>query len=194
MSLLRSFLAVEMPVALQRAVYDETAGIRELLGPELVKWVPQENLHLTLKFLGDTAPSAVEQIKAALQAQVSHFEPLLLVLHGFGAFPNTARPRVLWVGLGVPPAFRSIQREIDLATVRLGYGAEERQFTPHLTVGRVRPNLPAAQVQRLRAALEHTSVRRVGTLEVDAIHLFKSTLQPGGSVYTKLWKLSFAGT
>src|SRR5512142_2282854 len=99
MGLLRTFLAVELPPALQDAIQTATLAVRSKLGSGLVRWVPGNNVHLTLKFLGDAAPSTVETIKHALAAEASRYEPFDVVVEGFGAYPNARRARVLWVGL-----------------------------------------------------------------------------------------------
>ena len=187
MTLLRCFLAVELPSALQDAIHAGTMAIRESLRPNLVRWVARRNVHLTLKFLGDTAPSGIELIRAALEAAVPRYKTFEVVVQDFGAFPNGRRPRVLWLGLSAPEALTSLQRELDMATARLGYGSEEREFSPHLTIGRVRQPTGAADLQRIREVLGQSSVGELGTFRVDAVHLFQSELLPTGSVYTKLF-------
>jgi 2'-5' RNA ligase len=139
-----------------------------------------------LKFLGDTTPPSIELIEAALAAEVSQYKPFDVGVKGFGAFPSNRKPRVLWVGLTAPPALSSLQHELDVATARLGYASEERGFSPHLTVGRVRQNVPTAGLQKIRDELEQTSIGELGTLSVEAVHLFKSELQTSGSVYTRI--------
>jgi 2'-5' RNA ligase len=185
--LLRAFLASELPSPLQEAIRAATAVLRAKLGPELVRWVPEQNIHLTFKFLGDVSPSSLELIKDVLASEASKFEPFEALVEGFGSYPDARRPRVLWVGLTAPAVLASLQHELDAATARLGYAAEERGFSPHLTIGRVRQNVPGAELQKVRGELEQTKVGRIGSLGVDAIHLFKSDLQPTGSVYTKLY-------
>ncbi|HSR21809.1 MAG TPA: RNA 2',3'-cyclic phosphodiesterase [Anaerolineales bacterium] len=187
MTLFRCFLAVELPSAMQDAIRAATVGIRAALGPDLVRWVALRNVHLTLKFLGDTAPSGIELIRAALDAAVPHYKTFDVAVQDVGAFPNGRRPRVLWFGLDAPPPLISLQRELDLATARLGYSLEERGFSPHLTIGRVRQPAGAADLQKIREVLGHNrSVGELGTFSVGAVHLFKSELLPAGSVHTKL--------
>ncbi|MFH1184451.1 MAG: RNA 2',3'-cyclic phosphodiesterase [Chloroflexota bacterium] len=190
--MLRCFLAVELPLSLQEAIEAATAVPRAKLGSDLVRWVSSRNVHLTLKFLGDTTPSSIELIGAALTAEVSQYRPFDVVAKGFGAFPSNRKPRVLWVGLTAPPALSSLQHELDVATARLGYGSEERDFSPHLTIGRVRQNVPTAGLQKIRDELEQTAIGELGTLTVEAVHLFKSELQPSGSVYTRLFTVALA--
>jgi 2'-5' RNA ligase len=187
MGLLRAFLASELPSALQDAIQLASAGVRLRLGSELVRWVPGHNVHLTLKFLGDVSPSNLELIQDLLATHASQYQPFDVIVGGFGCYPNARRPRVLWIGLMAPPELASIQRELDAATARLGYSSEERTFSPHLTIGRVRQNASAADFQRIRAEVEQLSIGDVGSLRVEAIHLFKSELHPAGSVYTRLF-------
>lgn len=187
MGLLRAFLASELPSALQDAIQLASAGVRLRLGPELVRWVPGHNVHLTLKFLGDVSPSNLELIQDLLATHASQYQPFDVLVGGFGCYPNARRPRVLWIGLMAPPELASLQRELDAATARLGYSSEERAFSPHLTIGRVRQNASAADLQRIRAEVEQLSIGDVGSLRVEAIHLFKSELHPAGSVYTRLF-------
>jgi 2'-5' RNA ligase len=186
MKMMRCFLAVELPSLLQEAIRAATAEPRRALGTQIVRWIPEQNIHLTLKFLGETAPTSLEQIGAALQSGIPQYKAFNVELQGLGAFPSVKRARVLWIGLVAPVELASLQHELDVATSRLGYVSEEREFSPHLTVGRVRQNASTADLQRIREALEGTSVGHVGTLPVGAVHLYKSELLPSGSVYSKL--------
>jgi 2'-5' RNA ligase len=187
MSMLRCFLAVELPASVQEAIEAATMGPRARLGTKLVRWVAIRNVHLTLKFLGDTAPSSMSAISAALQAEVRQYQAFEVRVRGFGAFPNNRKPRVLWVGLDAPPVLSSLQHELDVATARLGYNSEERQFSPHLTVGRVRPEAGASAIQKIREEIEQTSVGELGVVRVEAVHLFSSELQAAGSIYTNIF-------
>jgi len=192
MSLLRCFLAVALPQSLQDSIEAATAGPRKRLGTDLIRWVPTHNVHLTLKFLGDTSPSGIELIQAALEAETNQYTPFDVLLRGFGAFPNDRKPRVLWIGLIAPVTLASLQHQLDVATARLGYSSEERTFSPHLTVGRVRPNITVNGLQKIRDELEHTAVGELGSFSVDSVQLIKSELQPSGSVYTKLFSAALA--
>jgi 2'-5' RNA ligase len=192
MSVLRCFLALEPPVLLQDAVEAALMELRDRLGSDLVRWVPGHSVHLTLKFLGDTATSSLDMIKASIEVAAAQFEPFEVALGGFGTFPSSRKPRVLWVGLAGPRDLVSLHREIDLATVRLGYTSEGRAFSPHLTVGRIRQNIAATDAQRLRGELARTKIGEIGRWTVDAVHLFRSDLLPAGSLYTKLFSAALA--
>lgn len=187
MGLLRAFIAAELPSALQDSIYSATAGLREKLSGGLIRWVPAHNVHLTLKFLGDVSTSSLDLIEQMMTAEAAGFSAFEAQVEGLGCYPNLRRPRVLWVGLKAPAELASLQHAVESAAARLGYEAEERDFSPHLTIGRVRQNVSSADVHQIRTALEGCQVGVLGSTRVDAIHLFKSELRPEGSVYTRLF-------
>ncbi len=187
MALLRAFIASELPVALQDSIYSATADLRKTLGDGLIRWVPAHNVHLTLKFLGDVSTSSLELIKQMMVTEAAQFAAFDVQVEGLGCYPNVRRPRVLWVGLTAPAELASLQRAIEAASARLGYESEERDFSPHLTIGRVRQNASSGDVHKIRTALEGCRIGSLGGTQVDAIHLFKSELRPEGSIYTRLF-------
>ena len=187
MSLLRAFIAVEIPIEIRKTVCNVIAPLQEEIG-NAVRWVPMDNMHLTLKFLGDVSPANVEMLSQMLRAEVDLFQCFDMHLRGLGAFPNTKRPRVIYVGIQAPPTLDALQRGIESAARRLGYESEERGFSPHLTVGRIKHALrvTGAEQQTIRRALEEARIDSLGTARVDSVHLYKSDLKPTGSVYTRL--------
>lgn len=192
MSLLRAFIAVEIPPSIQDAIYAETAGLRKALSPNLVRWVAARNLHLTLKFLGDVSPANLEMLAQILGVEAAQHRALALQVSGLGLFPGPRRPRVIWVGIQAPAALESLQRGIEAVATRLGYVSEERPFSPHLTIGRIRQNLSATEQQRIRSALDGIEVGVLGRADVEAVHLYKSDLRPDGAVYTRLFSAPLA--
>jgi 2'-5' RNA ligase len=190
MGLLRAFLAVELPTTLQDQIQSATAGLQQALGHDVIRWVPSHNIHLTLKFLGDISPSGIALIEQMLVAAVEQFAAFDVQVEGLGCYPNARRPRVLWVGLKTPTELGSLQRAIEADAARLGYASEEREFSPHLTIGRVRQNTSSGDLQAIRTAVEQCRVGLLGTARVDAVHLFKSELRPEGSIYTRLFSAS----
>ncbi len=187
MSLLRAFIAVEIPSPLQHTIQESTASLHKALGHDLVRWVPPQNVHLTLKFLGDVSSSSLDLIKQMLTVEAAQHPCFEMQIEGIGSFPNPRRPRVIWVGLHAPAELESLQRGIESASARLGYATDEKGFSPHLTIGRVKQNLSAVEVQRIRTELEKTKIGLLGVVRVNAAHLFKSDLQPSGSIYTRLF-------
>jgi RNA 2',3'-cyclic 3'-phosphodiesterase len=187
MSLLRAFIAIELPTHVCDAIQKQTVRLRQTLGNDLIRWVPTQNMHLTLKFLGDTATSHLDFLKQLLVREADSHPQFDLQLGGLGAFPTLKRPRLLWIGIHAPADLASLQRSIEAGTSRLGYEPEERAFSPHLSIGRVRQNISPTDLQKIRTALDTIQLGNIGIARVDSIHLFKSDLQPGGSVYTKLF-------
>ncbi len=186
MSLLRAFIAVELPAELQQKIHKATANFRRGIDP-LVRWTAAENMHLTLKFLGDVSQPNVEFLIQMLRSQAELVSPFIIQLTGLGSFPGPKRPRVIYIGIQAPAALGALQREIESASRRLGYEAEERPFSPHLTLGRVRQNISASGQQNIRHAIEGTQVDVLGSARIDSVHLYKSELRPTGSVYTRLY-------
>lgn len=191
MPLVRAFIALEIPPSLQIAIEEKTAGLRKEADAPLVRWVRPGNLHLTLKFLGDVSSTTIPFITQMLTAEAAQCRTFELQIGTLGAFPTSKRPRVIWVGIQAPAALEALQRAVDAAADRLGYGSEERPFSPHLTIGRVKAHVPAHDLQRIHAALESHPLGVIGTAEVNAVHLIKSDLQPAGSVYTRLFSAPF---
>ena len=187
MSLLRAFIALEIPSGIHQAIEKKTAQLRSRLSASLVRWVPAENVHLTLKFLGDVSPANLEMLEQMLSAEVSQHQPFEMEFGGLGAFPNPKRPRVIWIGIQAPSGLEVLQHGIEAATATLGYPNDQRSFSPHLTIGRVKQNVGPTGMQKIRMALEETTVGPLGITPVSAVHLFKSDLKPTGAEYTKLF-------
>jgi len=148
-------------------------------------------MHLTLKFLGDISPASVDLLTQMLRAEADSVHCFDMHVSGFGSFPSPKRPRVIYIGIQAPAGLEALQRGIESASRRLGYESEERAFSPHLTIGRVRQDVSASDGQEIRQALEHFHIDSLGTARVDSVHLFKSDLKPSGSVYTKLFSAPF---
>jgi 2'-5' RNA ligase len=187
--ILRSFVAVEIPVEIQSALASSSTPLQTALPKPLVRWVAPQNVHLTLKFLGDVSPANLELLAEALKVEAVSHETFTISVGTLGAFPNPRRARIIWIGLDAPTALLALLRGVEAVTSSLGYASEERPFSPHLTIGRVGQNISGTDLQQIRNALEGTSIGELGSFRVDAVHIFKSDLRPGGSVYTRLYTL-----
>jgi RNA 2',3'-cyclic 3'-phosphodiesterase len=192
--MLRSFIAIETPLEIQNSIAQAAAPLKNLIPKHLVRWVAPQNAHLTLKFLGDVSPANLERLAEALKLEAASHEMFSLSVGGLGAFPNPRRARVIWLGLEAPPALAALQHAVDGASAKLGYPMEERPFSPHLTIGRVAQTASGSDLRLIRSALESTKVGILGTIRVQAIHIFKSLLQPAGPIYTILYTLSMKST
>jgi RNA 2',3'-cyclic 3'-phosphodiesterase len=153
-----------------------------------VKFVRPENLHVTLKFLGNTAPEKLDTLSSALSAVRSPATVSLDFL-GVGCFPNEKHARVFWAGMASSPNLSSLASDIDRAIHSLGFPLEDRPFAPHLTLARLnRPGLPP----KLAAAAADNARRSFGSLTSSEFHLIESKLKPSGAEYTTLRTFSFA--
>jgi 2'-5' RNA ligase len=187
MSLVRVFVAIELPGRVCDAIQKQTLRLRQTLGNDFIRWVPTQNMHLTLKFLGDTSTSYLDFLKQMLVREAGAHPQLDLQLGGLGSFPTRRNPRLMWIGIHAPQDLAALQRSIEAGASRLGYKPEEKAFSPHLTIGRARQDASPSDLQQIRTALDEIQLGNIGTARVDSIHLFKSDLQPGGSIYTKLF-------
>jgi len=182
----RLFVALEIPAA----VRDNLATlVKDLRNSEpKARWVRPENLHVTLKFLGETPSEKLEDIRKALSAVHSE-QPVELDFRGLGFFPDERRPRVVWAGVDASPNVQSLAASIDQALEKIGFPREDRPFTPHLTLARFSsPRI----TEKLRAAMQQNMARESGLLKTNEFHLIESKLKPSGAEYTRLASFSFA--
>lgn len=184
---IRAFLAVEVPPATHDAL---VALKRELAQSHAdVRWVRDDALHATLKFLGPVTPGLLEEIHAALAPVADETPPCPIRVRGLGAFPNRHRPRVLWVGME-SAELPALAARVDALTARFGFEPESRPFAAHITLGRVRSPRGWARLENLLPA--HLS-DDFGGATVTEIAAFRSDLRHAGAVYTKLWTAPLNG-
>ncbi|MEW6717716.1 MAG: RNA 2',3'-cyclic phosphodiesterase [Chloroflexota bacterium] len=186
-NVVRAFIAVELSPILQDKLRHLSGELRQKLSDVPIRWIAVENIHLTLKFLGDVSVSNLDLLYKILQVEAAERSSFEISVGGMGAFPNSHRPRVVWVGVEAPAELNILHHNIEKETARLGYTSEKHRFSPHLTLGRVARNATPAHIAALREVLQKSKVGFLGVTSVDAVHLFKSDLRPGGAVYTCLF-------
>ena len=148
-----------------------------------MRWTPPENVHLTLKFLGEIPEGEIEHIGAALRKVCGDHTPFDASLSSFGAFPSARRARVIWAGAAAgSEELRALAADVEAAFEPLGFGREDRTFVPHVTLGRVRGKpvkleLPAVVPGEAR-------------FEISRVELMESRLAAGGAVYETLCSLA----
>ena len=181
---LRCFIAIDIPEQIKRGMGDLIAFLKKHNAD--VKWVAHENLHLTLKFLGKTPEDLLPGIGASLSKIVLSYETFCIKIYGVGVFPNKKYPRIIWVGIEDTDFLKNLQGDIESRMASLGYQKEEREFQPHLTLGRVRSQKGMAHIIH---ELDTLQSKDFGSIEVNNIKLMRSDLKPTGVQYSCLQKI-----
>ncbi len=190
---LRLFVAIAVPEEIKARLAALQREWREHLGRSSVSWTRPENLHLTLRFLGDVPSNRLEDLTAALAAAAASQAPLKLTVAGLGCFPNTRRPRILWAGICAETGeLADLAGRIVVATDSFSLQPAEERFAGHLTLARVR-RIGGNSSSTINGFIEETAARAVGSWRAEAIELVRSELHPAGSRYTALARIPLAG-
>ncbi len=182
---IRSFIAFELPeavIALLGKVQQELKSLRLK-----VRWVRPENIHLTLKFLGNINPADIENIGGAMSDAAGDCAPFTLTVGGIGFFPGIKRPRIIWVGLGGEiQVLLNLQRNLADRLATVGFPKEKRSFKAHLTLGRIRQAVDPSEIGQAVQLFSDSGTQK---MTADRVILFKSDLKPTGAVYSRLKKV-----
>jgi RNA 2',3'-cyclic 3'-phosphodiesterase len=193
MPTVRAFIAIELTPEILAALGRVQGDLQKGEGGRAGRWVKQDGIHLTLKFLGEVPQVKLQAIQEALVRACMHFGPFTFTVGGLGCFPNTRRPRVVWVGVQEDTGeLASLQKAVEREVSPLGFPAEARGFTPHLTLARVRDDVGFREVELLGKAVDDFESEERAEMQVRAVSLVKSDLKPGGAVYTELFQVPLA--
>ncbi len=176
--LLRTFIAVK--IAPEKKLQEMFIYLKESLRDEQIKWVNENNLHLTLKFLGETSVRQTEEIKAKLELISRDFQTFPLILKGLGFFKSKRQPKVLFAQIENANQLKAIALAIDESLLELGFEPEKRKFSPHLTLARIRDLKDMGKFQRL---VESYKNMRFQDDTLSEIIFYQSILKPQGAVY-----------
>jgi 2'-5' RNA ligase len=184
---MRTFIAIDLPGAVLDALGAlsgrlRAAGVR-------ASWTKPENVHLTLRFLGEIDEAAAGQLGDLLAERCADTKPFSLEVRGTGAFPNSRRPSVLWAGVGpVEGGLNALWEAAENASRAIGSPPENREFSPHLTLARIKDSREAGPLMEL---FEKERDFYAGEFTVSSVSLFSSRLTPRGPVYTRLREFRF---
>jgi len=183
--IVRSFICIDLPSDIKRSIYGFVSEAKKL--DSSVKWVEEQNLHLTLKFLGEEPVTKVDKIRNLLSKMIPNLKlsSFRLTLKGFGVFPDWNRPRVIWLGIeGEGVGQLKILRDfIEAEARKLDFVKDSKSFSPHITLGRAKSGKISSM---LRAYLEERNDMFLGEFMVGDVILMKSHLLPRGPVYTPI--------
>jgi RNA 2',3'-cyclic 3'-phosphodiesterase len=181
--MIRAFIAIDLTEDVRAALGEVQDRLKRAHTSVKVSWTKVDNLHLTLQFLGYVEEEAVGKISAELEALATMCTPFEVKVAGAGVFPDERRPRVLWAGCSDGGQLKALAKSVQTAMQSLGFQPEHREFSAHLTLGRVKRPQPDAALTR---ALDSIKNEVFGAMRVEAIHLYQSELHPDGSIYSKL--------
>jgi len=181
---MRTFIAFELPPDIKNYL----SNIINIMSSRIkgVKWVKDEGLHITMKFLGEIEDNKIAQIKEVLLPIENQYKPFDLIISRIDAFPNKKRPRVIVVGLkNEVDIINNIFQDIENFLEKLGFEKESRSFKPHITLGRMRTPMPL--LEKFIPDLEEK------IFKAEDLVLFKSTLTNKGAIYDPIWKIKLGG-
>jgi RNA 2',3'-cyclic 3'-phosphodiesterase len=178
---MRCFVALELDESIKDHLVAVQGSLKQLGGK--VGWGTREQMHLTLKFLGEVAEDVVPRAVEAIRSAAKGIVPFDFVVEGLGAFPPSGSPRVLWAGIRPCEPLGRLHARIEEKFKPLGFEPENRDFTPHLTLGRVKEQVDAKAYRKMIA--EHRA-DPFGTQRTEKVVLFSSTLRPAGAVYAPI--------
>ena len=183
---MRSFVAVDIPGVIQESVRDYVEGLKGSFG-NVMKWVAPENLHFTIKFLGEISDAEAETVKRCMGAAAENIAQFEITLEGVGFFPTAERPRIVWIGTdGGCEHLLEVNQLLESCLEPEGFDRDEKPFSPHLTIGRVK------KYKKLKLPDRVPDFDAV-TFDAGGISLVKSVLTPQGPIYETLYERRFGG-
>jgi 2'-5' RNA ligase len=186
MDQIRSFIAIELPESV-RLNLAQIANKLKTTCQFPIKWVPSDNIHLTLKFLGNIDTFKIKAITEAVRSALHREHPFILNFTNLGVFPSLKNIQVVWIGLGGElEALYKIQNKIELNLTPLGFPPEKRLFTAHLTLARINENVSYANKQVLADVISNTQIHCDSSFKVTEINLMRSQLTRTRAIYSRL--------
>ena len=187
---MRTFIAVDFPPDMLARINEITTFLKKETASNALKWVETNNLHLTIKFIGEISVSKVEQVKQTLTKSLEDQFAFDIEIGGLGMYPNKNNPRVIWLGVNNGEPLIQIANNLDQALSDLDIKPERRSFSPHLTIARVRRNTDKSSAITIGKTLSQFKVETLGAITIDQVNLYHSKLTPSGPIYTILHSVS----
>jgi 2'-5' RNA ligase len=187
---IRAFFAIPISADCRHEIDMVVSSLKNELTP-CIRWVDVEDLHITLKFLGEFKQSDVAPIMNRLEANLSKINQFKIIFQNLGVFPNERNPRVVWIGITFPHNLKQLFEEIEKTGFTLGYPKEERGFSPHITIGRVKKAAQNQDLIRIGKVIQNRMPYEICKSQVKGITLFQSRLSPSGPLYSELFSIGF---
>lgn len=183
---MRLFIAVDFPSEVLNKIDEITAFFKSQLAGKHLKWVSTDNLHLTIKFIGDFPDENLDPLKEQLTNTLANQAEFSISIQGLGIFPHPKNPRVVWLGIDGSEPLVEIHNNLELNLKPLGIPTENRGYDPHLTIARVKRQTDTETAKLIGATFSQFKVGSLGTATIDKVCLYQSKLTPKGPVYTPL--------
>lgn len=188
---MRTFFCLELPTSVKREIRKTASSIDS---PAYVKWVSQENLHITLKFLGDVNSKEVPEIERKAKESASRINPFEINIEMLSGFPNPGFPKVIWLGSNSPPEeIFQLQKDLESRLEDLGFEKENRDYVPHVTLGRTKDE-NKAKIEQMGSKLKSHDLEDNWSVSVDRLTLMESTLKSHGPEYDPVFRLDLGNS
>jgi 2'-5' RNA ligase len=185
----RVFIAVELPATLRARIINHVDSLRSVVPEVRASWARKDNLHLTLKFLGDTSVARIETLSQVAQRAANTVAPFEIAVEGCGSFPPRGQPRVIWIGIDDPSGkLTKLQQALEQECDASGFARAPRPFHPHLTIARI----PKPQGSRQLAAMHQEIGFNRETISVSELVVIRSELLSEGSRHTVISRHSLS--
>lgn len=186
---LRAFVAIEVPEEIRTRLLAAQRELKAIIPAAMISWTKAENLHLTLRFLGNVATEKISELTSRLRTAVASWGELNLVCRSIGCFPNVQRPRIIWAGVADGrDRLTTLQRTVRDAVRDFAEKPDEARFTGHVTLARVK-QISRFETKRLMSFVDEAAQRSFGEWPVREILLLRSQLTSVGSIYEELARL-----
>jgi len=190
--MIRSFFAIPLSTKINDRIFVEMSKVKNLLLGAPIKWVEPQNLHLTIKFLGNSTIKDLNTIVDHVQKEIQFFKDFQLSFHSFGAYPSVKNPKVIWVGCDSNEQLQRLFKIIEDISSNFNIPCEERLFSPHITLGRVKNIFTKEESEVFTKTISQLRTIKFGTQDVNGFSLIRSDLRPSGPIYTPIYKFMFS--
>lgn len=183
---MRAFIAFDLPDRIKSEIQSISQTLRQLNLNKSIKWVEPKNLHVTLKFLGDTEPKKIDSLTEKIKKQLHPITPFRVSFSKIGAFPNQNKPNVIWVDLFPKDRLSMIYNTIEEICISAGFKADQKPFKTHITIARLKRSTRSAHVQQISKWIRNTPPVPSTEFLITGISIYQSNLTPNGPLYTRL--------